>query len=101
VERAAVEATFLAVRRSFPRAQIAAVNPLWDGTTPPTALWVIRSEVKAAVTSVDGTMLDVGQPLSGESFWVGLDGFTPNDAGHKAIYRAVLAEARKAGLVSE
>ena len=101
VERAAVQATFRAARRCFPRAQIVAVNPLWDGTTPPAALWVIRSDVKAAVTSVDGTMLDVGQPLSGQEFWVGLDGVTPNNAGHTAIYRAVLAEARKAGLISE
>lgn len=87
----AVPAFYAELRKALPNAQIFATSPLWDATPPPPELAKLAERVKAAVTSVKGVYLDLGQPLQGHADWIALRSVNPNDRGHDAIARAVTA----------
>jgi hypothetical protein len=85
--KAAVTATFTALRTALPNAAIVAESPLWASNTPPAALAVVAADVKAAVTAVGGRYLDVGQPLVAAPTDV-MPNARPNDAGYAALAAA-------------
>jgi lysophospholipase L1-like esterase len=95
-ERAAVQKFYTDLRAALPKAQIVALNPLWDSTEVPAELDAIAGMVKASAESVGGTYLDIGQPLVGRPELIAEDGVHPNKAGHQellAVYSAAFNEA--------
>lgn len=85
----AVDKFYSALREALPKAKIVAVNPLWDATAAPAQLARYGEMVKTAVTNVQGTYVDVKQPLQGHSDFMTSDGVHPGDQGYTAIYIAV------------
>lgn len=95
----AIEEFYRDLRRKLPKAIIYSTSPIWDDRTPPAQLKQIQAEVRTAVESVDGTYIDIGEPLRGKPDLVAKDGVHPNNAGHAAIAHAVevaLSAAMKA-----
>lgn len=90
---AGVTGTFTDLRKAAPKAKIVALSPLWDDDKAPVGLDAIGQEVRAAVESVGGQYVDLGQPLAGRADLIGPDGVHPNDAGY-----AYLAEKIDAAL---
>jgi acyl-CoA thioesterase-1 len=87
-----IDRTFADLRAALPDAEIVAVSPVWGaGRTPPT-ITIMGAVVETAVAKVDGTFLDIGQPLYARPDLMIDDGIHPNDGGHRAIAQAV-AEA--------
>ena len=97
-EADAVAGFYKGLRAALPDTKIVALSPLWDAGTPPASLSGIASEVKAAVESVGGAYLDIGQPLQGRPELMSADKVHPNDAGHAAIAKAVRAKLQAAGI---
>ena len=89
----ATRAFFKALHRAYPEATIVAVNPRYDAPLPATSS-TFDDDVRAAVQRVGGVFADVGQPLADHSERVNADTQQPNDQGHRAIARAVLAHLR-------
>jgi len=92
--KAAVTATFTALRAGLPTATIVAESPLWASTKPPAMLAQVAADVKAAVTAVGGRYLDIGQPLVGTPANIGPNPALPNDAGYAALAAAFEAAYR-------
>ena len=85
----AVDKTFADLRSALPDAQIVAVSPLWSADRTPPNISILGAIVESAAAKVDGTYLDIGQPLLGRPDLMFRDGVHPNDAGHRAIASAV------------
>ena len=85
--KAGVTATFKALRTALPKAVIIAESPIWPLTKPPAPLAVVAADVKAAVTSVGGQYLDIGEPLFGLTADFGKPTL-PNDLGYAALAKA-------------
>jgi acyl-CoA thioesterase-1 len=73
------------LRAELPEARIIATSPLWDDDDAPASLNAIATTVRNAVSSVDGTYLDIGQPLAGRSELMSADSIHPNDDGYQLI----------------
>jgi lysophospholipase L1-like esterase len=89
-------ALFVAIRKDFPKATIVALDPSYDTLFSGSA--TLADDVRSAVTRVKGTYADIGQPLVDHTERVASDGQNPNDMGHRAIARMVLAKLRNANL---
>lgn len=79
---AGITKTFTDLRKALPDARIIALSPLWDSTAAPSGLATIGAEVKAAVESVGGQYVDLGQPFAGRTDLIGPDHVHPNVAGY-------------------
>jgi lysophospholipase L1-like esterase len=90
-EGAAVRATFETLRRGLPHAEIVAISPIWDAGPAPLGIARLRADVAAAVLSVGGTYVDIGEPLAGRPEWLAKDRVHPNERGHAAIADSVIA----------
>lgn len=77
------------LRAALPDAQIIAASPIWSAGSPPAGLAKVGDAVRAGVTAVGGTYLDIGEPLRGHPEWLIADAKHPNSAGHAAIADAV------------
>jgi len=86
------------LRAALPDAQIIGLSTIWGDTTVPAQLADIDQQVRTAVERVGGRFLEIGQPLSGHPEWMQSDDVHPTAAGQLAIYAAVQAAFRKAGV---
>lgn len=86
---AEIRALFAELRDKLPNAKIYAVSPLWDDGKPPKWLAKQAAVVKAAVRSVGGRYLSIGQPLRKHPALISADGVHPNAAGYGAIATAI------------
>ena len=87
--RAATNSLFKNLRTRLPSAQIVARRAVVGRQQPhPTALATVDAAVKAGVESVDGTYLDVADPLAHHPRWMASEA-DPNDRGYAAIARKV------------
>ncbi|KGN33411.1 hypothetical protein N802_15190 [Knoellia sinensis KCTC 19936] len=88
---AAVSNTLTSLRAALPEATIYVVNPWWDLRPVPDDLAPLTETVQEASKKATATFLDTQQPLVGQPDLM-VDGSTnPNDAGHSALARAVIA----------
>lgn len=92
---AGVTAFYSELRRALPEAKIVAVSPLWHTPRAPEQITLMGEAVRAAVTSVGGYYLDIGQPLEGKPELVAKDKVHPNDEGYDVIAKLTTAEAEK------
>lgn len=81
--RAAIEKFYVELHTRLPTANIIAVDPLWDSSTPPAWLGQLGRDVQAAVIKVGGTYAQIGQPLANHRDWIVSDGVHPNDAASR------------------
>lgn len=93
----ATRALFRAIRKDFPKATIVALDPGYD-TLSTGASATLTDDVRSAVTRVKGTYVDIGDPLVDHTERVASDGTNPDDMGHRAIARLVLAKLRNIDL---
>jgi lysophospholipase L1-like esterase len=89
---------YTALRAALPDAKIIAISPIWNAVKPPERVNTIGLEIKAAVESVQGSYLDIGQPLTGHPDFFDVDGVHPNDAGYAALTTAIQASLKESGL---
>ncbi|WP_430868306.1 SGNH/GDSL hydrolase family protein [Demequina aurantiaca] len=81
-----VSQTFTELRDTFPGAQLYAVNGIYyTGNETPPLLDYLNESVSSAVTRVEGTYLNIGDPLLGHPELMARDGLHPNPAGHLLI----------------
>lgn len=86
------------LRSALPNAQIIGLSTIWGDTEVPAQLADVDAQVRDAVQSVGGTFVSVGQPLSGHPEWMQSDDVHPTAAGQLALFGAVQAAFREAGL---
>lgn len=84
---------FAQLRAGLPDATIVAVAPLWGDSPHPAKLAKVDTAVRAAVTSVGGSYLDIADPLVGHPEWMA-DVADPDDRGYRAIADAVIPALR-------
>jgi acyl-CoA thioesterase I len=84
-----VGADHLTSRNLLPKARIVAIRPFFWATAAPARLDVLAAVIRTAVTSVGGTYLDIGSPLTGKPEDMSADQVHPNDAGYAALAAAV------------
>lgn len=88
---AATNALFSKLRSGLPNAKIIATSPVWGAEAPPIRTEAMNDSIRAAVTAVGGTFVDVGQPFTNHPELITGDNVHPNDAGHRVLADAVLA----------
>lgn len=86
------------LRAALPTAQIIGLSTIWGDTAVPSQLGDVDAQVREAVQAVGGTFVSVGQPLSGHPEWMQSDDVHPTAAGQLALFGAVQAAFREAGL---
>lgn len=79
------------LRRQFPLAQIIALSTVWSESEPPAQLADIDSQVRQAVGEVNGTFIDIGQPLGGYPELMQADDVHPTAAGQVVLESAIEA----------
>jgi lysophospholipase L1-like esterase len=77
-------ALFSALRQGLPDAVIVAVAPWWGDSAQPAVLQGVATSIQQAVTAVNGTYLNLPDPLYGHPSWMA-DAADPNDQGYQAI----------------
>lgn len=88
-------ADLASLRSRFPLAQIIALSTVWSDTAPPAQLADVDSQVRDAVGRVNGTYVDIAQPLGGHPELMQADDVHPTADG-----QLVLAAAIEAGLAA-
>ncbi|WP_161794548.1 SGNH/GDSL hydrolase family protein [Demequina globuliformis] len=83
--RAAVRATYLSVRETYPDATIYAVSGVAPNATAASALTTVNDAVAAAASEIGAVFVDIGEPLQDRPDLLAIDGFHPNAAGHHVI----------------
>lgn len=87
--------TYTELRKSLPTARIIALSPIWDDDPTPAGLAEIGASVKAAVESVGGEYIDLGEPFEGRPELMSQDGVHPNDVGYKFLAEKIDAALPK------
>jgi acyl-CoA thioesterase-1 len=91
--RTGARAVFASLHDRLPGATIVAVAPFWGDSPHPAKLTKVDAAVKTGVEAIDGTYLDVRDPLTGHPGWMS-DVANPNDRGYAAIAAALTAALR-------
>jgi acyl-CoA thioesterase I len=86
-----VDQLFRDLHSRLPAAKLIAIAPFWGDSDRPETLVALGAEVKAAVTAVHGTYLDIEDPIHGHPDFMA-DDVDPNDKGHAAIAAALRSE---------
>lgn len=94
---AAVRATLLLLREGLPHATIYVLGPTWPDPNPPQRLLEIQDAAKKAAREVHGRFIPALDVMAGRPDLLALDHIHPNDAGHLAIARRVIAAIRGRG----
>ncbi|WP_424449713.1 SGNH/GDSL hydrolase family protein [Microbacterium arborescens] len=87
---AEVDAFFDTVAAAYPGSRIYVTDVLWHDRAPE-AVERLSEVVQRDARRIGATWLDIGQPLATGDGLLAPDGIHPNDAGHEAIARAVIA----------
>ncbi|WP_061961548.1 SGNH/GDSL hydrolase family protein [Demequina flava] len=83
--QAAVRATYLSVRDTYPEATIYAVAGNAPNAATASALDDINAAVATAAEEIDAVFVDIGDPLQDRPDLLASDGFHPNAEGHHVI----------------
>ncbi|WP_285117175.1 GDSL-type esterase/lipase family protein [Leifsonia sp. fls2-241-R2A-40a] len=96
----AATAALQRLRAALPKAKIIGVSALWGSDATPAQIPVISQTVKAAVLSVGGSWVELGQPFTGHPELVLADHVHPTVQGQKLladrISRVIAADLAKA-----
>lgn len=79
---------FKDLRKALPNAVLIAIAPMWGDSDLPPGLATLSQAVKGAVRAVNGTYLDIADPLHGRPALMA-DAVDPDDEGYAAITKAV------------
>lgn len=82
---AAVRATYLSVRDTYPDATIYAISGVGPDATTASALTTVNTAVAAAADEIGATYIDLGEPLHDRPELLAADGYHPNAQGHHVI----------------
>ena len=86
------------LRAKLPTATIVGISTVWNDTVAPDQMADINEQVRAAILAVEGTYLDIGQPLAGHRLWLQLDRVHPTARGQKELAKAIAGAIRNAKL---
>lgn len=89
------------LRTALPDAVIIGVGPIWGAGQPTPQTPVVGKIVKAAVLSVDGTWIDVGQPFQNRLDLVQKDHVHPTVAGQQLLAGLIADKVAAAGVVTK
>lgn len=84
---------------ALPKAEIIGFSAIWNQNDPPPQLDQMGTDLKAAVSAVGGTYLDIGNPLKDRPDLMQGGDVHPTAAGQLVIAAAVQSALSKAGLV--
>ncbi|MGN6206051.1 SGNH/GDSL hydrolase family protein [Humibacter sp.] len=85
---------------ALPKAQIIGFSAIWNENDSPPQLDQMGTDLRAAVSAVGGTYLDIGNPLKDRPDLMQGGDVHPTAAGQLTIAAAVQSALAKAGLVS-
>lgn len=96
--KARMSGTMQRLRAALPHATIVGLSAIWNDRAAPARLTEISNDLEAAVASIGGEYLDIGEPVSGHPEWVQLDTVHYTRDGYDAVARAVGAALTDAGI---
>jgi lysophospholipase L1-like esterase len=80
-----VASVYAELRKALPDAKIIGLSPIWAADNPEPDISQYKAGVQAAVESVGGTYVDLGEPFAGHPEMITSDGVHPNTLGHKHL----------------
>ncbi len=86
------------LRAALPTATIVGISTVWNDTETPSQMGDINQQVSTAVLSVNGTFLDIGQPLAGHRAWLQDDDVHPTPQGQVQLAKVIAKAIRQAKL---
>lgn len=95
---AATRSTVDGIHRAMPSAELVGLSTLWNPSEPkPAEIDVSSAAVRAAVTALGGTYIDIGQPLRGDPSLLQDDDEHPTVAGQQRLVHVIRIELKHAG----
>lgn len=96
---AATRDTLVELRRALPNVRIVGFNTLWDQPgTEPTEVAYSSQALSAALRTVHGTYIDIGQPLRANPNLMQADSEHPTAAGQRVLAAAIVAALQRANI---
>jgi lysophospholipase L1-like esterase len=92
----AVKKFYSSLRKALPKTPIIAVSSFWDDDPTPESVPALNDVIKAEVTAVKGTFIDVGELYAGKPNLIGKDGVHPTDAGYALLAKTIETQIEKA-----
>jgi acyl-CoA thioesterase-1 len=83
-----------ALHSELPFATIVGISPVWGDTTTPSQMNDIDAQVQNAIAQVDGTYLEIGQPLAGQRDLLQGDDVHPTAEGQQLLAQTIEAAAQ-------
>jgi len=88
------------MHEAAPKARMVGLSTIWnDEETVPEDTAVTSDALKDAMGMVDGTFIDVGQPLQGHPDWMQEDDVHPTPRGQRAIEQTVMSKLQEADIL--
>lgn len=98
--RAETLTTVQEMRNAVPHAVIVGLSTIWnDDADVPDEVATTSEDLQSAISDVDGTFIDVGQPLQGHPTWMQDDDVHPTPRGQQAIEETVHAKLSDAHIL--
>jgi acyl-CoA thioesterase-1 len=95
----ATRATLRSLHAALPKAEIVALNTLWDQpTAAPPEIAQGTASIRRSVRAVGGTFVSIGQPLRGHRTLLQADSEHPTVAGQRVLLDRILRDVRRAGV---
>ncbi|MFZ8756570.1 SGNH/GDSL hydrolase family protein [Microbacterium sp. HMH0099] len=88
------------MQEAAPNARLVGLSTIWnDEDDMPEEVHLTSDALADALDLVDGTYIDVGQPLAGHPDWMQPDDVHPTARGQKAIEQTVMSRLQAAGVL--
>lgn len=98
--RSATASTVADLHRALPTARIIGLSTLWnDHAGAPASIGAATAALKDAVDAADGTFVDIGQPLAGNTGLLQGDDEHPTTAGQEALLHQINGALDASGVV--
>lgn len=92
------ESVVSSLRAKLPATTIVGISTVWNDTVAPNQMDDINEQVRTAIPAVNGTYLDIGQPLAGHRSWLQSDDIHPTVRGQQQLAKVIAGAIRSAKL---
>ena len=96
--RTETDSVVSSLHAELPATTIVGISTVWNDSVAPDQVNDINEQVRAAIHRVEGTYLDIGQPLAGHRSWLQSDRVHPTVRGQQELVEVITGAIRSAKL---